>query len=837
MSDSDESDGMRFAEADLRSASGRERSHADPSIAEWDAHSYASPTEDEARHASISPHSDDDNGFEDLSAFGSKADGAMAESGEFGDDRQRAPLVSRQSSSRPKSTPRRAWSEEDNMRVSQTEYALEVHEKSHISSRNRFSRENVSQRVQHDFDNKCTFQPQITKTVRKNTKTAVPRPLPARIEQWSRDSHKRLLSAVEHKQKLEQDELRHCTFRPKITALPKPKQIRKPGFAEDQSCLSENAEDWSKRLYDEAREQQARREQLSKEALANDLKPCRFAPEISEKSRKIAQKVRGDKPVFERLNDVGKQQRLAVQRARAEEEKEATFRPPKLSARSEQLAARARKEMELGEASGRVTSKIRRRADAVRQAEAEYSFAPTINSTSALLAHSSTVFQKSSNFVERQKLLEENKQRKALARAHALQSKEAQELVFRPHIGNADEVLAHATTQPSRTGETDEDRFKRLSTLDKPRAVKAAEEKGEEHTFRPQIDENSKRLAQFKPSLVREYSEVREAQRQQRAEDERQRLLEFQQQHPFKPTLSAGSRAILQSSGAGDRAVIDFERPDAMANKIEAQKKHREQRLEAARRELELRELEQCPFVPELASTKPVPQPSQPVEVRGMARFMELKQIKAQQEASKKEREKEVFGHGERHMASRGYTVPKPFRLSTGPKSAKKQQAQQLIMDEAMKECSFRPQTHEARNRALLKRILAQDAELSDNDDDHHKRDRSEPPTEEYDASEQEGADDYEDHYIYNEHNHHEPHESKQRGDHLRGKNSAWSESYRTASEESDEPHSDPTHTERGRHSRLGGNRPSSRSMRHSPPEPRRDESAVRRAQSQSFSR
>ena len=96
---------------------------------------------------------------------------------------------------------------------------------------------------------------------------------------------------------------------------------------------------------------------------------------------------------------------------------------------------------------------------------------------------------------------------------------------------------------------------------------------------------------------------------------------------------------------------------------------------------------------------------------------MELKKLKKQQDADKKAREDEVFGTSARKIPNKGYTVPKPFKLSHGKKPSQRAKTKELLLQETLKDCTFKPVTNESKNKALLKRILEQEDDYSEEED------------------------------------------------------------------------------------------------------------------------
>jgi hypothetical protein len=54
----------------------------------------------------------------------------------------------------------------------------------------------------------------------------------------------------------------------------------------------------------------------------------------------------------------------------------------------------------------------------------------------------------------------------------------------------------------------------------------------------------------------------------------------------------------------------------------------------------------------------------------------------------------------------RQHTVPQPFNLTQSTRGEKQQEIRARVQRKEMKECTFRPQTMERANRAMIERLL-----------------------------------------------------------------------------------------------------------------------------------
>ena len=105
--------------------------------------------------------------------------------------------------------------------------------------------------------------------------------------------------------------------------------------------------------------------------------------------------------------------------------------------------------------------------------------------------------------------------------------------------------------------------------------------------------------------------------------------------------------------------------PASIVERTEQYKKRREKKLQEKRDEQEYNEIKDCTFAPELNRHVPTAAKG-PVVVRGLGRFLELKELSKRLQEEKERRENKAFKTSKRKQY-RGYvTVPKPFRLSQG---------------------------------------------------------------------------------------------------------------------------------------------------------------------------
>ena len=122
---------------------------------------------------------------------------------------------------------------------------------------------------------------------------------------------------------------------------------------------------------------------------------------------------------------------------------------------------------------------------------------------------------------------------------------------------------------------------------------------------------------------------------------------------------------------------------------------------------MKVRELEECTFRPALESKqRRVVQPDGPVVVRGLGRYLELRNMarqKAEEQAAQEERAFKVRSA----PPPGGGTRPKPFRLSTARDPNRKERLQSEARQRELEQCTFRPQTNETASRAMIDNFLS----------------------------------------------------------------------------------------------------------------------------------
>ncbi|DBA71623.1 TPA: hypothetical protein ACH3X2_001084 [Trebouxia sp. C0005] len=571
--------------------------------------------------------------------------------------------------------------------------------------------ERRQQQQQHDDD--LTFRPNVTGSQGRSQSAGKQRPTgDQRLEQLARPKTAHWDKCAQLKLEEDGQQLTGCTFAPKTGRPPKEDAAPKQPFPD--------------RLYRRRDGKYAQWEKLRLEAEAAALRECTFAPKaVANNRRHLA----GYVPIQDRLGDLQRRrsERLAQTQLSVEEDPNLTFAPA-VNDRSMRLAIskelrEVREDLPLAD---RLTSRQPLKLNpGVIEEEAQCTFTPHINPASEQLLEDS--LQVPANFYERQRFFYEMRQE----RMQRLQAEaEDKQCTFSPETGTAAHVLA-ASEQPH-ARESFLDKVERLATLDKQKQDACREATAEHYyaqfSFQPKINARSKRIANASPlSELHKNNRARVLHEEQAREAEQR----FRRDHTFKPALyhshkapHSGARLALPHSTDGYKEnggqevipaanfTLHKQDPEHLVRRIDAYKRDRQARIAEAKAAHEYSELLDCTFTP--AITRRVPQPTGPVVVRGLERYMELQESAKAKEAAKRSREAEVFILNPQG-APTTHTVPKPFKLHESTHQAKLQaqraQLKQSLVAEAMKECTFKPKTIEGQNRELIAKILQAEEE------------------------------------------------------------------------------------------------------------------------------
>ncbi|KAG7389869.1 hypothetical protein PHYPSEUDO_009383 [Phytophthora pseudosyringae] len=539
------------------------------------------------------------------------------------------------------------------------------------------------------------------------------------IQRLHLDGTTRYDSRERAREALEAQKLEECTFRPKINPTSKSMfcMVDYKPIHHRVSDLQRAKVEYIERI----------REQLDLE----ECGPLSFTPMINPKSREIA------------TNKLAERE--------AEAFSQYSVGKPKSNKVTDRLAEDAE-----------VTAERRLATQEYFDLVNEQSFAPKISETSRKIVEQKPEFKM--DFVARQEYFHSRDQEKmeALEGFCEIDNARGERHTFKPDIGNAEGVLKQL--RPDRCTKSSQQKLYRLTYNDQREAElkkqRLREEQYSQYTFKPEINPVSKALGRSstldelshpvldiqhdlsvsKCSPPQERSSVRDspasrvALRQYFANKRfRSRVaLEMEEaskaECTFTPTLvtsknrnGSASTSKLYNRGPRSRTKLEWQ-SENLLHLIEAERHKKADEIEAKRNAQELKELEECTFRPNLqkprrrgkASAKGSPSPprdsdaeEKPVIVRGLGRFLELRDLARKQQAEQKQREKKVFAPNTAYEP-RSYTVPKPFKLSESSRDSIKRRlkVREEMRTKERQECTFRPHTVSSQNRRVLQNML-----------------------------------------------------------------------------------------------------------------------------------
>ncbi len=412
-----------------------------------------------------------------------------------------------------------------------------------------------------------------------------------------------------------------------------------------------------------------------------ELQQYQFAPEINTKSERIVKSRRDHRPIYERLDAISKSKAAKLAQIRADKTKsDATFTPA-ISQKSAEIAERLSKGKKGTKLLTGTLGRTPKPTD--ENAPKSYTYKPRMNKRSQEIVKRSRLFKDEGGFHARQAVFEMRRER------HQRELKALQTPKARPSSAHPKDVQ------------------KTVERLYQRSKKKAPQPEQPGCTFQPEINPTSR--------LIARKSTVEDLVNNERAKMKREVACrvadaQFTAECTFKPELSSRS---------GDtKSHYDFKNPSAIIGQIEDDEMARSVRQEQLRRIVDVEEVVGCTFKPEINKTRPAP--TGPVVVKGLGRFLELRDMSRRQKEEQQQLEDKAFFA--RHTVSHDgkTTVPAPFSLSSDTRADDRMARVAQSADRAvMGECTFRPKTGQAEQREVLAAILDDFGLSSDDDDDY----------------------------------------------------------------------------------------------------------------------
>ena len=522
------------------------------------------------------------------------------------------------------------------------------------------------------FRQECTFKPKINKLPNKkelNYNTSEKRLTPSqKLEQLCKPKTEIIEKREKLKRELEEKENEECTFRPNLT---KPRERLNRSWSELPV---------QERLYKDAESkfnQREKRTRMKEEMEANSYP---YQPQIQSSTQKLSGKSRERPPIYQRVLEVQKERNEYLQTIRkSAEEKEPnlTFKPS-IDKKSQRMALIRKIKNE--ETNLPVSEKLSRNASQkmIRRQEEmsseDYTFSPQISVNSEYP-------NPTSDFLERQKQVQE---RVASKRKQLLEKIQASQYTFKPQINQNSHYMTISSKE--RNKESQEQRYYRMSSKDwKKRTDKQNrlnEEYYSQYKFEPKINSLSKQLG--RTVSLNELSNVQDFQKKQKLK-QRQLEKDMEKDCSFKPSLMSNKKY--------QNVTSNYRQSEDISNTIQEQQRQKQQRIENLKKQREVSELQSCTFQPELIE-KRIEETEE--EVKGLERFLELKDMARKNQLEKQQRERKAFLMELPYDPNRSVTVPEPFKLHPSTKNQRLQKMQSELSHKFTQECTFKPKTIEA---------------------------------------------------------------------------------------------------------------------------------------------
>ena len=202
-------------------------------------------------------------------------------------------------------------------------------------------------------------------------------------------------------------------------------------------------------------------------------------------------------------------------------------------------------------------------------------------------------------------------------------------------------------------------------------------------TFKPAINEISKKIG--KRTKMQQMANNADAilhKKQLKEENEQKKL----QECSFRPNIKKKKKfENVQSRYSQKR----------LKNQVRLEEKEKESKRRQLRRKAEYEELKACTFKPKLVAKKK--KQKEITEIRGLEKFLQLKDAQRKKVQDRKAREEKVFNIGSQYDHDRklNHTKPKPFRLSKSNATMSKQALAREFDEEFRETHTFQPKTLE----------------------------------------------------------------------------------------------------------------------------------------------
>ena len=528
------------------------------------------------------------------------------------------------------------------------------------NTRRRTAQDVVKER-EEEFKKHCTFKPKINKLPSNRSLNYHEIQSSLSIEQRINELSRPKSDIVEKREKLRREKEKindsECTFKPCITPY---KQVNR-SFSEYPV---------EERLYQDAETKLNERERVKREREDEYASQFPFSPQVQSSVTKLVGSKRERPPLYQRLEEVQKEISERKKSIRLETERndpDLTFKPI-INAYSSQLIMmkKSRDQTSTTSRSDSVEKKLKLAEN--YSIDEQCTFIPKISS------YSSNINTK--DFLERQKTLQENIKMKREQMIERLQSN----YTFKPNIDKTSQYITDSNK------ERNKDNLAERLNKDGQKKMELQAHLSREHyskyTFEPRINPISKKLGRSSSLNEMAFANTSKESKKRVAEE---KAAEQERKCSFTPKINNSENFKYINS--------HYKQGEQISQVISEQMSLKQQRHEDLKKVHEYESMKECTFAPQNIGKKA--NLDAKVKVKGIERFLELREIAKRKEEEQKEREEKVFILNPSYNPDIPYTVPKPFNLHPSNKQTKIEKVKQEMDKKEQSECVFHPQTNE----------------------------------------------------------------------------------------------------------------------------------------------
>ncbi|OMJ82277.1 hypothetical protein SteCoe_17058 [Stentor coeruleus] len=490
------------------------------------------------------------------------------------------------------------------------------------------TKEKLIKENEEKFKQECTFRPTINKTPHGKNKDNTERKLDR--EEWFKRLTRSRNEIVEHREKQkwtkEEDNSKNCSFRPNINSY---------------RSLSTSQITVDERLYNHNESIKIKREQEKREKDEIEASAYPFSPQITQSVAVLIGTKKTQAPLYQRIYEVQQKKNALrqLEKEKSEKREGVTFQPS-INQNSRRIAESKKQ--------GNIMDRLSRTSSQIKD----------LSETCQTFISASSKPGNTKEFINRQQEHQTKCQKKKEELAKTLI--QDLNLTFKPSINKNSNLIAKFKRNYSQ--ETITDKIKRIGPEAQAIKLQLKEQISNEHyekfTFEPEINNISRQMAGT--ANLSTYHEELKIKKKIKAEAS---VAEIQKICSFSPKINPSKRYSMMVSDKTPQAnngkgvpicvagmqykdynaqpiISRYKQSGDILGDIEKARKEKEQVLNAKKQEKEIQISSNCTFRPQgLARMKSECH----VEVKGMDRFYELKNIANRQKVEQDEREKKFL--------------------------------------------------------------------------------------------------------------------------------------------------------------------------------------------------